>query len=414
MMAWNPGAFHANPDAAEAEALVDEGMSFVVDEAERAWLLLVRGTCARLYRGSEPLGQGKRADPRPIGERLAATAAALSVARDLGRDDLAAAAGQALGMLYGLAGKYAEMLELARRQVAELRPEHSRLDQSDAIRKLAIHLINVRADFEQGLALGWRCRSLLGASGANGPHQVMHALWPILTALFYLGRWQELLEPLEEHIAAFRAEPATECQFVRDGPAIGVATLTLLGRPGEASALAELLGDPLLDGDSASAWQARQATIGGDPATARTISHDKALEGRDYGPQHAFALLEALSALREWDAARAFLPVARRTISGNALLEPMADHVAGLVKLADGDAGPAAPLLRRAIRGFRRFKVPFEEAQTLLALAEALPTSAEASRAAALAIYDRLGARPGADSLRMAMASGAGEQVGVI
>lgn len=412
MMAWIPGAFHANPDAVEAEALVDEGMKFVEDETERAWLLLVRGTCARLYRGSEPLGQGKRADPRPIDERVGFAEEALAAARDLGQEQLAAAAGQALGMLYGLAGNYAEMLDLARRQVAALRPEHSRLDQADAIRKLATHLINVSADFEQGLELGQRGHGLLGASGAGGPHQLMHALWPVLSSLFYLGRWQDMLAPLKEHVEAFHAEPATFCQAVRDGPAIGAATLTLLGQSAEAKEMSGLLGDPLLDRDSASAWQARQATISGDPATGRAISHDKALEGRGYGPQHAFAFLEALTALGEWDTARGFLPVARRTIPGNALLGPMSDRVAGLVKLADGDTARAAALLQRAATGFRRFKVPFEEARTLEALAEALPAGAEASRSAALAIYDRLGARPAARSLRETMSLDPDARVG--
>jgi len=405
MMAWNPGAFRVNPDATEAEQLVDEGMAFAQDDTDRAWLSLVRGTCARLYRGSEPMGQGTRADPRPIGERIAGVEQALGFARGAGQDELAAAASQALGMLYGLAGKYDEMLELASRQVAELRPEHSRLDQSDAIRKLAVHLINVRADFRQGLELGRRCRQLLGAAGANGPHQVMHTLWPILVSLFYLGRWNELLGPLDEHVEAFRNEPATECQFVRDGPAIGAATLTLLGRPDEAAETASLLGDPLADRDSASAWQARLATLTGQPATARAISQDKALEGRGYGPQHAFALLEALSAQGDWDSARIFLPTAGRTVSGNALLEPMTDRVAGLVALAEGDADHAARRLRRAARGFRRLEVPFEEARSLLALAEALPTGWEAPRARALAIFDRLGAEPAARAMRRAGAT---------
>jgi DNA-binding SARP family transcriptional activator len=412
MMAWNPGAFHANPDAEAAEALVDEGMKVVEDEAERAWLLLVRGTCARLYRGSEPLGQGKRSDPSPIAARVGFAEEALATARQLGRADLVVAARQALGMLYGLAGNYAEMLRLARRQVAELRPDDSRLDQSDAIRKLGVHLINVRADFEEGLELGWRCRALLRDSGAARPHQVMHTLWPILTSLFYLGRWDDLLGPLDEHIAAFRAEPATECQFVRDGPAIGAATLTLLGRPRQASDLAVLLGDPLLDRDGASAWQARLATISGDPTTARAISQDKAVEGRGYGPQHAFAFLEALSVMGEWDTARAFLPVARRTIPGNALLGPMSDRTAGLVKLADGETARAAALFRHAVTGFHRLKSPFEEARTLEALAEALPAGAEASRSAALAIYDRLGARPAARSLRDTMSLDPDARVG--
>ena len=278
--------------------------------------------------------------------------------------------------------------------------------------KLATHLINVRADFEQGLELGQRCRGLLAASGAGGPHQQMHALWPVLTSLFYLGRWQDLMAPLEEHIQAFQAEPATYCQAVRDGPVIGAATLTLLGRPAEAKELSGLLGDPLLDRDNASAWQARQATLSGDPATARAISNDKALEGRGYGPQHAFAFLEALTALGDWDAARRFLPVARRTIPGNALLGPMSDRIAGLVKLADGDPDGAAPLLRQAVAGFHRFKIPFEEARTLEALAAALPAEADASRSAALAIYDRLGARPAAGSLRETMSLDPDTRVG--
>jgi tetratricopeptide (TPR) repeat protein len=400
MMAWNPGAFRVNPDATETEQLVDEGMAFAQNDTERAWLLLVRGCCARLYRGSEPIGQGTRADPRPIGERIAAAEQALAFARERGRDELAAAAGQALGMLYGLAGRYDEMLQLATRQVAELRPEHSRLDQSDAIRKLAVHLINVQADFRQGLELGWRCRRLLGAAGTTGPHQVMHTLWPILVSLFYLGRWDELLEALDEHVEAFRAEPATECQFVRDGPAIGAATLTVLGRPAEATVLAGLLGDPLADRDGASAWQSRLATLSGQPETARAISHDKALEGRGYGPQHAFALLEALSAQGDWDAVRVFLPEARRTVPGNALLEPLADRAAGLVALAEGDPEGAAWRLQRAARGFRRLEVPFEEARSLVALTEALPTGGAAPRARALAIYDQLGAEPAARAVR--------------
>jgi hypothetical protein len=81
----------------------------------------------------------------------------------------------------------------------------------------------------------------------------------------------------------------------------------------------------------------------------------------------------------------------------------MADRVAGLVKLADGDTARAVVLLRHAVKGFHRFKVPFEEARTLEALTEALPEGAEASRSAALAIYDRLGARPAARSPRETM-----------
>jgi len=122
-------------------------------------------------------------------------------------------------------------------------------------------------------------------------------------------------------------------------------------------------------------------------------------------------LLEALSALGDWDAARDFLPVARRIVPGNALLGPMADRVEGLIALSGGDAARAARSLRRAAEGFRRLKVPFEEARTREALAAAAPARAEAHRRAALEIYDRLGAQPAARSLRRPVASGRADRV---
>lgn len=408
-MAWNPGAFRDNPDAVEAEALVEEGLLVAHDDAERAWLLLVRAACARLYRGSEPLGQGAAADPMPIGERLAAAEQAIAMARERRMEELILSGENVLGMLYGLAGNYSGMLGLARRQVADLRPDQSSLDQSDTIRKLATHLINVEADFEQGLDLGRRCRQLLGASGAAGPHQVMHTLWPILASLFFLGRWAELLSPLEEHLEAFRAEPAKECQFVRDGPAIGASALTLLGRGHEASTVAQLLGDPLADRKSASAWQARLAVYQGDPATARAIAHDKALEGRMYGPQHACVMLDVVRLQDDGAAATTFLPFAREAVPGNALIEPTADRLAGWLEIGQGNPTAATRWFRRALRGFSRFKVPYEEVVTLRCLADVLPPpDSDQVRKTAMQIEGRLGiatrapvaARRVADALR--------------
>ena len=360
LLAWNPGGFRSSPDGADADALIDEGLAVVDDERERAWLLLARGTAARLYRGSEPLGQGTQADPWPIGDRVAVVEEARATAERLGDDELAAAAGQSLGLLYGVAGRYAEMVAQARREVERLGAYHSHLDRSDTLRKLAIYVINVEADFEEGLALGRACRRELDAAGSVGPHQLMHALWPILAALFQLGRWDELRGPLDEHVAAFRKEPATECQSVRDGPVIGAAALFRLGQTGEAAAMAGLLGDPLADLPSASAWQARYATISGDPATAITISSGKAREGRLYGPQHAFALLEALAAAGDLRAAADFLPAARGAIPGNALLVPLIDRIEGLIELDAGRPTRAATLLRRSASTFDRHKVPIE------------------------------------------------------
>jgi hypothetical protein len=390
-MANNPGSFRTSPDPAVAAALGAEGLAAGLDEIERAWLLLAFGICARLYRGSEPFGQGTQADPRPIAERIAAIETAAAIGEARGRDDVLRAGRDALGMLYGVAGRYADMLDLARRVVDDLRPEQSRLEQSDAIRRLATLRINVSAVFDEGLELGLRARAL---GGGGGPHQVMHNTWPVLASLFQLGRWQELLEFLPEHVAAFRIEPAIECQFVRDGPVIGATALTLLGRIAEARELAARLGDPMTDLLSASAWQARYATATGDPATARAISVEKAREGRTYGPQHAFALLEALSALGDWSEAADFLADARASAIGNVLLEPLADRVEGEIRLAAGDRPVAEPLLRRAADEFARRGALLEQARATELLARAMPAgSSKTIRERARSLYRRIGIR---------------------
>ena len=105
MMAWNPGAFRASPDPADVEALVAEGSRAARDPAEQAWFKLVDGATARLYRGSEPFARGH--DPTPArstsGSRPSTRHGPWS---RLGRDDLVLGGDQALGMLYGVAGRY--------------------------------------------------------------------------------------------------------------------------------------------------------------------------------------------------------------------------------------------------------------------------------------------------------------------
>jgi hypothetical protein len=57
LMAATPGAFRSSPDPAVVARFVAEGLA-AEDEVSRASLLLARGISARLWRGSEPFGQG--------------------------------------------------------------------------------------------------------------------------------------------------------------------------------------------------------------------------------------------------------------------------------------------------------------------------------------------------------------------
>jgi hypothetical protein len=92
IMAATPGAFRSIPDPAVVDQFVTEGLAAATDELSRAWLLLARGVSARLWRGSEPFGQGMEPDPVPIGERIADVERALAAGEADSDEDLVTAA----------------------------------------------------------------------------------------------------------------------------------------------------------------------------------------------------------------------------------------------------------------------------------------------------------------------------------
>jgi len=397
IMASTPGAFRSSPDPLVVDQLVDEGLAAAGDELDRAWLLLAWGVSARLWRGTEPFGQGRDLDPVPIGKRIADVERAMAAGEAAGDLDLTTSAASALNVLYGVAGRYREVRDLDRRTLEHLDQVGPRLDQADIIRTAAANAIMISARFEEALELARRAHTL--SAGAN-PHQRMHATWPIIAALYHLGRWGEALPVVDEHTEAFRQDPAPGCSFVRDGSIIGAAILTHRGELGRARALAALVGPPT-NLATASAWQARFATASGDPATAVRISEDKARERRLYGQQHLVALLEALAALEDWGAVAELLPEARARAEGNALLGPVTDRVDGLALAHAGRTAEAGRTLRRALAGFERLGERFEAAGTrepLASLAEA--PEARALLEAALATYEELACAPCARAVR--------------
>ena len=361
MMAMVPGSFRISPDPIEVDRLVDEGLAAAGgDEVSQARLLVAKGASARLWRGSEPFGQGTRPDPSPISERIASVHTALEVGERRRLDDLIDSANAALGVLYGVAGRYGDALAVAERRLAraETRP---RQELVDALRTAAVLKITIKGDFETGLELARRCHALARDAVA---HQRMHVTWPLLAALYHLGRWDDMFPIAEEHMAAYAQEPAAECQFVRDGPLIAASALAHMGEMDKARSLALVPGDPATDPDTASDWQAWYLVASGDPAAARAIAGPKALEGRSYGPQYAMALVEALVALEDWKALVEILPHARAATVGNALLEPFCDRASGLMTAACGDRRSARMHLIRALNGFETLKVHYQATRT--------------------------------------------------
>jgi DNA-binding SARP family transcriptional activator/tetratricopeptide (TPR) repeat protein len=382
MMAMVPGSFRITPDPIEVDRLVDEGLAAAGDdEVSQARLLVAKGGSARLWQGSEPFGQGTRPDPSPVSDRIASVHAALEVGQRRGLDGLVTSATAALGVLYGIAGRYDDALAIAERRLARAETR-SRQELVDALRTAAVLKITIKADFETGLQLARRCHALARDAVA---HQRMHVTWPLLAALYHLGRWDEMFPIAEEHMAAYAQEPVAECQFVRGGPLIAASALAHIGQMEQARSLAAIPGDSAAHPDTASDWQAWYLVASGDPAAARAIAGPKALEGRTLGPQYAMVLVEALVALEDWSGLDEILPHARAAIVGNALLEPFCDRALGLMTAACGDRRSARKHLVRALRGFEKFKVPYQATRTrqiMAALTTAQGESSEATLAA--------------------------------
>lgn len=403
LMAFSPGAFTRSPDGARVEELIAAGMASARDQLSRGRLLVAKGAVARLWSGSEPFGQGlSGTDPVPVEERIRLAEEGLAIGRSLGDRGLITLANRALAVLYGAAGRHGDALILARTWLEQSGGPESRIEQADVLRTVAWFEMMVAGDFEGGLAMAGRSHEL--SQGSN-PHQLMHATAVILVGLFELGRWREMTPFLEEHLTAFREDPAVLCSHVRAGPVIGATLCMHTGRIGRAHELAALVGNPQEELASASAWQARYAIASGDPQTGWDIARTKALERRSYGPEHAQQAVEALVALQNWDELADFLPRVREQIAGNVLLGPAWDRAEGLMAAAAGEAALASAALRRALAGFETLGAAFEVARTQEHLAAMVGgEEGVALREAARAAYERLGAAPHTERLREAVA----------
>ena len=361
MMTYSPGAFKRSPDPDVVAAFIDEGLAHSVDEEITAHLDVSYGHVARLYRGSEPFGQGHKPDPVPIDRRIQAVEKGREAGERLHDSQVLWITNHALELLYGMAGKYEAQLELALQDMTRIDQLGSRIHQGDSVRRAAVAVMTIAGNYEEGLRLAQHSLEL---SRDTNPHQIMHGTCPVLMALYELGRWDEVPQYLQEHLDAFRLDPAMECDFVRDGPIIGAVVAAKSGDLDRARQLERLIGDPMAEVDRATAWHAMLEVALGKPDNARQISGTKALAGRSYGPPHARSLLEALIALEDWDEIERFVPLARRHVAGLKILGPCCDRAEGLVARERGDRATATVALERAILGFDALKAGAEAAAT--------------------------------------------------
>jgi class 3 adenylate cyclase/tetratricopeptide (TPR) repeat protein len=389
MITEKSGAFRIQPDPDMADHMIDMGLELEAEPATRAWLLAAKGRCA-IYRA-----ELKVADPVPIDERVSALRAALEMTDRISEPGLRAFAATALVDLYVVQGSYELALDISRKQLELLDPEAPPSERALVLFESGAALKDLAGRYEEALELSMASYAI---AKDRSLHELMHATYLGIYAMYLLGRWDELTPFLDEHVAAFREESEVSCFAVRGGPLIGALALMHQGEAGKAEELEAIVQPKDERSTRAEGVRALLALARGDSRRCLTIA-ELALSASAVwrAPEARWAKLDGLSALEEWDLLRDFLPEARSVSQGFAVLGPACDRAEGLMLAAVGDTEGAAQLLRQALDRFEALPVPFEAARTREGLARMAGPAAAQHLQKALDVYKRLGARPDAE-----------------
>ena len=378
------GGFANRPAGSTVDRYLDEGLERARQPLTRAWLLALQG----LARGSyTALGEK---DPRPREARIAAAEEAAAVARDLDNPDVLALALRSLGGLYLDADRPADALVMAEELLAIVDRVESLRDRLVNTSLALAQIMDLRGDFERALELARDTRFRAVDLSA---HERMHATYFVMAALYRLGRWQEILPLIDEHLAAFGEETVDmNCPFTRGGPVIGALVLDQLGQADAAARASESIVPNDAEPGLVEAWMAERALLAGEPGAAREIAQETLSFGRGLTiEQPAYevpVLVEALAALGEWDEMEATLRSIRVRATNVAWLAPAVDRAEARRLAARGDTAGAESGFRRALDAYRQLGMLPEVARTLEHLGDLDPSddASIARRAEAAAI----------------------------
>jgi hypothetical protein len=395
---WGGFSVPIEPDV--IDRYVDTGLEFATAGETRAWLLALRAAVGLRWRAFH------RTDPMPLEERVDAANEGLAAARQIGDGALESNALRAVGALLLMYGEVERGIALTRdmltqaERVGDPRERHlAVIEASQTLAWIAGAASEVIPELEAALRLGRDLRV----------HDICHSTGTLMNALYLAGRWDEIPAYLDEHVRTFNTDDAgTTCPFALGGFQLGAIVLAQRGDVDRAREVAASMPKSEAPTGIVEGLQAMVANALGDPATGRSIAEQVLATGtRNFAeepPVEIAAELDALIALEDWEALRAFIPTIRSRAAELAIAGPAIDRAEGLVAVASGDDGRARAMLERSIEGFDRVSL-FEAARSREALAAIDSGQRAALIEAALATYDRLGARPHAERLRAALAT---------
>jgi class 3 adenylate cyclase/tetratricopeptide (TPR) repeat protein len=401
MIAERSGTFRQQPAPQEAEDLLNDGLAAAQDPERKAWLLALSGQVGSYWVAFE--GE----DPVPAEDRIRMTREGLAMAESGGYVEPFTVAARTLSELYVSAGSFSSAVETARKQLIVVDRVESAGDRAQILFEVSETMIDLANDYEDGLALGRRSYELATKLSA---HELMHATFTQMDALYRLGRWAEIDPLLEEHMSVYEQEADVICFAVRGGPFVGALVEAHRGNAEAARSLAERgRGKPERRRLILECSYGLVLALTGDPAGGIAIS-EAAYQIPGYGAAFAYwyrpmlTTLDILLIAGDLGGVTDRLPEARR-FEDIPYMRAACDRAEGLVRLQAGDRDGGAELLRKAVGEFDRILAPFEVARTREALS-GVAEEAEASSllAQALDAYERIGAKPDAERVRAMLA----------
>ena len=384
------GGFARMPPAERIEPVIDEGLAAVVDEGDRARLLIARANMSRLWIGSRMgrlLGQD-RADPVGTADRLSSAQEALAIARRIGGPRLTADAIDAVAELALLQEDWTGYRSAVGEGLALLPSVTS----GSTRMNILFEASRERAEAGANEAAIELAREAIEVSSRLSPHHRMHANYALMVAADAIGRWDDVLDLLPEHLAMAAGEPDVSCTAVHGAPLIGARILVLRGARERAAAFAPPPDEvPSRIAVPHAAFLLRYAMVLDAGQLAGEISTRILRMPRAVQSEGIASVLDALADLGDWDGLLRMLPGARGMLDGVAVLGPLADRGEGRARAAAGDAAAAERLLRRALGGFKRLNMPYEVARTQRVIAQLGPADASDLAASAREAFARLG-----------------------
>jgi class 3 adenylate cyclase len=355
------GGFVTPVDPAEIDRFVDTGLD-AVDPENRT--LLGRLLAVRAAIASRWAAFG-RTDPVPLSERIRDGERAQAIGHEIGDASIEVLSLRCLAGAYALSGQSERAIDASRRALAAA-PGIAAPYFSHLYAMLGANAVAWMAGaFDEMLPVA---RGLMASGHELEPHDVLHSTCLVMACLYYTGRWDELLEVLQEHERLFALEHDMSCPYTRGGLMVGALTYAHRGDEERANALIELL------------WRKSEAPLGfsdGLMALAMVVvgDRDRGLElarstlnaarrnSAEEPPVEILALLEGLSTPEvDVDALPDVIATARERHGELALLLPAADLAEGRLAASAGDTERAETLLARAASGFHGISVPDEAA----------------------------------------------------